>query len=525
MRRSTRLTSVLDGRRGAHRHVEKGFPDVQALLAEQLATTPRSAPDRGRLLIVSTQLPAPGPPELGIDAPLPGGVTEALLELMAAYRGTWVGAARPAGEVAAAAGPLLAVRLPTLERRRADRFVREALWPLLHDLVGGNHGASGGWEAHRAVNRAFALAVARRAAPADFVWAHGLELLSLAGELRRAGSVARTGLLLQTPFPSPDLLIKLPCWRALVADLLEFDLLGVPSRRDLRNLLACLRELVPAVRTGPAATVPTSLRVVHGGRSRTVTAGVYPLGVDVAEVERQAAQPAVAQRAAELRERQRGGALLVGVDPLDATRGLLEKLRAFEATLERRPTLRGAVALVQLVLPGSGEPTPGRLALKGEVERRVGQINGRFGTAGWVPVRYLYRTPSRGELLALYRAADVRLQTPLKDGLSMAALESCAADVDGRGVLVLSESSGAAEVLAPGALMVNPCDVEGTAEAIGSALAMSAEERALRAGVLRQAASRRTLPAMLAAYLGAARVENHPAAAGLGLLDASAPRH
>ncbi len=461
-------------------------------------------------MVASARLPAAAEPfDLGVDGLPAGSEVEALLALLSAGKGLWLGGA-PAEGVALPApdGPAVALPLPAAERRRADRFAREVLWPLLHDLVDATTcGDAGGWAAHRAVNSAFAAAIARRARQSDVVWAHGFELLSLAGALRRRGAAARTGLLLETPFPAPDLLVKLPCWRALLADLLEFDVVGVPARRDLQNLLACVRELVPAARVSsgadgsPATAALAAVRVRLAYQVRTLTLGVFPLGIDVAEVERQATQPAVTRRTETLRGRQAGRALVLGVDPLDATRGLPLKLRAYEAALERYPELRGKVSLTQVVVPGAGELLRSAAELKRELDRRVGEVNGRFGTAGWVPVRYLYRAPPRGELLALYRAADVRLQAPLKDGLSLAALESVAADRDGRGVLVLSEFAGAAEALAAGALLVNPCDVEGSAGALRRAVAMAPAERTARAAALRQAARELDLPTVLAAYL------------------------
>jgi trehalose 6-phosphate synthase len=180
------------------------------------------------------------------------------------------------------------------------------------------------------------------------------------------------------------------------------------------------------------------------------------------------------------------------VDRLDYSKGIPERLRSFSNALERFDELRGKVALVQVVVP-SREAVPEYQALKAEIEGLVGEISGKFSQAGWTPIRYMFRSLERDELLAYYRAADIALVTPLRDGMNLIAKEYCAANVDNNGVLILSEFAGAATQLRTGALVVNPYDIEGVANAIYQAYSMSPSERQSRMRRLRQSIAKRDI--------------------------------
>jgi alpha,alpha-trehalose-phosphate synthase [UDP-forming] len=339
-------------------------------------------------------------------------------------------------------------------------FSNEVIWPLFHDLPSLCNFDAAYWRTYCAVNRKYARAVRRRVATGDFIWVHDYHLMNLAAELRRLGVRSRLGFFLHIPFPAPDVFMKLP-WRAPLLDaLLEFDLVGFQTARDRRNFLACAQAL--------------------GREARPERAGHFPISIDYNAFMRRAAAADVAAKARELHQLLPKRKLVLGVDRLDYTKGIALRLRAFHDLLVRYPKMRGRVSLIQVVVP-SREDIPQYHLMKTEIEQLVGRINGVFARPGaWVPVWYEYRSLTRLELLAYYRAADIALITPLKDGMNLVAKEYCACSIEEDCVLILSEFAGAAAQLAGGALLVNPYDIEGVAEAIRAAYAMPAQERASR---------------------------------------------
>jgi trehalose-6-phosphate synthase len=196
--------------------------------------------------------------------------------------------------------------------------------------------------------------------------------------------------------------------------------------------------------------------------NRVVRVGSFGISIDFDEFDQQAREPAVVARAKELREEMPDGRIILGVDRLDYSKGIPKRLKAFQRALERFEDLRGQVTLVQVAVP-SRLGIPEYQQLRAEVEGLVSRINGRFTEPGWVPIHYIFRSLGRSELVALYRAADIALITPLKDGMNLIAKEYCAANVENHGVLILSEFAGAARRLGRHVLLVNPYDIEGVA--------------------------------------------------------------
>jgi trehalose 6-phosphate synthase/phosphatase len=458
------------------------------------------APERplGRVLVVSDRLPIALTRDGGESwraTPAHGTLISALAPVLGDRRDVWIGwpgvtqeevpGLRKvlAGAIQGGGYSLRPVLLTEQEKRLCyGGFSGEVVWPLFHDQPMECNFSHAYWQAYRKVNRRFARMVAKTAGSGatDLVWVHDHLLMGLASELRRLGTPARTALFLHLPFPSPDIFCKLP-WRAqLLAGLLEFDQLGFQTERDLANFLICTRSLLP----GATASRQGGLWTVSASGSET-RAGAFPIGIDFAGFAERAARPEVEARMATLRRSLRGRKLVLGVDRLDRSNGIPEKLRAFAELLTRHPELREQISLVQVVVP-SREGLPRHNALRSEIERLVGEINGYFGRPGWVPVHYLHRSLDPEELLAYYRAADVALITPLKAGMSLAAKEYCAADLEERGVLVLSEFAGAAPQLACGALLVNPFDTRATARTLKRALRMKREERGARMRRLRR---------------------------------------
>jgi trehalose 6-phosphate synthase len=454
---------------------------------------------RSRLIVVSNRLPyafrraARG---RWRAEPGSGGLVTALLPVLRNRGGTWIGwpgaagSAREFAPALAAAGAEAGYRLEAVPLA-ADEvrdfylgFSNEMIWPLFHDLPSLCNFDPAYWRTYERVVGKYARAVAARAAPADFIWVHDYHLMGVGAELRRLGVKSRLGFFLHIPFPPPDIFLRLPWRRPLLEALLRYDLVGVQTQRDRRNLVACAEALGLPLRPARIAN--------------------FPISIDYDAFMRAATSEEVAEKARELHRLLPRRKLVLGVDRLDYTKGITLRLRAFEHLLERHPEMRGRVSLIQVVVP-SREDIPQYDRMKSEIERLVGRINGAFARpGGWVPVWYEYRNLSRLELLAYYRAADIALITPLKDGMNLVAKEYCACSIEEDCVLILSEFAGAAEQLAPGALLVNPYDIEGVAEAIRGAHAMPQAERVARMRSMRRSIRRHDVFRWVDSYLRAA---------------------
>ena len=330
-----------------------------------------------------------------------------------------------------------------------------------------------------------------------FVWVHDYQLLLVATELRRSACRARLGFFLHIPFPPLDIYLKLP-WRfTLLRALLDFDLIGFQTLRDQRNFLQCVRTLLPAA------------RVMQRGRQvridgHEVGIGTFPIGIDASAFQLQAYSPAVSAATDALRAELPHRELIIGVDRLDYTKGIPLRLEAFRVVLRKHPELMERVMLIQVGVP-SRDDIPQYRELKTCIEQLVGEINGEFTRpGGWVPIHYIYRALDRLDLVAYYRAAHIALITPLKDGMNLVAKEYCACQVAGDGVLILSEFAGAAAQLQHGALLVNPYDIEGTADAIHQACTLPPDERRQRMAALRRAVHRQDVFRWVNSFLEAA---------------------
>jgi len=456
-------------------------------------------PDRHRLIVVSNRLPVAltGSEEDGWQLkPGSGGLVTALAPVLSHRGGLWIGwpgqAVEPGGaweevlhEGFREQGYDLAPVL--LTEAEVDGFYygfsNSVLWPLFHDLATACDFDPSFWYAYLDVNRKFAAAVIEQSAAGDFVWVQDYQLIHAAEYVRESREDRRLGFFLHIPFPPPDIFQRLP-WRGQVlAALLAYDLVGFQTLRDLRNFLACADRWLPEVEIeeGDGGSVAT---LAIG--DRRLQAGAFPIGIDYRDFHSMATDNDTERRMNELRARLGNRRIVLGVDRLDYTKGLPERLLAFENALERYPDLHEQVVLVQLVVP-SRENVPEYQELKSELDELVGRINGRYSTTGWAPVHYLYRSLPRQDLVALYRLAQVGFVTSLKDGMNLVAKEYCACQTDDApGALVLSEFAGAAAQLADGALVVNPHHVEQTADVLHQALELPADERRRRMAAMRQ---------------------------------------
>lgn len=422
-----------------------------------------------------------------------GGLVSALLPVLRNRGGSWIGwpgtaetgADLEAAVAAAGSDAGFTLKAVTLDAGAVDKFYHgfsnEIVWPLFHGLQSLCNFDPSYWRTYKEVNRKFAETVFAAAGARDFIWVHDYHLMNVAAELRVLGCQSKLGFFLHIPFPPPDIFINLP-WRfVLLNALLQYDLIGFQTLRDRRNFIQCLRLLLHETAVQGKGQVVT---VTAGGR--TIRVGNFPIGIDYGAFSRQADTGEVARRAQELHRLLPKRKLILGVDRLDYTKGIPHRLLAFRNALERYPELRERISLIQVVVPSRAD-IPQYRELRTRIEQLVGQINGDFARpGGWVPVWYVYGSLSRNDLLAYYRAADIALISPLKDGMNLVAKEYCACSIEEECVLILSEFAGAAAQLQRGALLVNPYDVEGVADAICRAFTMSDDERRTRMRRLRR---------------------------------------
>lgn len=379
-----------------------------------------------------------------------------------------------------------------------EGFSNDVIWPLFHDLQTRCKFSPDYWYHYLNVNGKFSDAVEQYSNETDFIWVHDYHLIHLAQILHLRGIARRTGFFLHIPFPSIDIFMKLP-WRAQILQaLIEYDLIGFQTLHDRRNFVQCLQYLIPNIRISGRSTVLT-LQI----GDRTVRVGSFPISIDYDVYASEAASEEVASRVKWLQKEMLGSDIVLGVDRLDYTKGLPERLAAFGNALERYPNLHGKLTLIQIVVPSRTTMVDYQV-LKDEVERLVGKINGQYSRNGWIPIHYYFRSLSRSHLLAYYRAAKIGLVTPLKDGMNLVCKEYCACDIEENGVLILSEFAGAASQLQKHALLVNPHDIEGMADAIHAAFRMPAEEKQQRMRQLRETIRRNNIYKWVDSYLQAA---------------------
>lgn len=435
----------------------------------------------GRVLIVANRLPvsiateADGRPLL---ASSPGGLASGLSSVHRDGESLWIGWPGTTDSLGdeltseLAARRLVPVPIGADELRSYyDGFANGVVWPLFHYFLDRMPLEIPGFDAYEAVNERFADTVAAHWRDGDTVWIHDYQLLLLPALLRRRVPHARIGFFLHVPFPSSEVFRTLPHRERLLEGLLGADLVGFHTTAYMRHFATSVLRVL-----GVQSNVDHLV-----WRGREVAFGVFPMGIDARAYATGAARPEVDELVRQWRAD--GVRILLGIDRLDYTKGIPRRLLAFERLLERHPELRGSVRLVQIAVP-SREDVHAYQTFREQADGLIGRIHGAFATPSWVPVHWMYRGVSHEELLALYRAAEVMLVTPLRDGMNLVAKEFCAARGDENGILVLSEFAGAASELSE-AVLVNPFDVEQTSSAFHRALTMPPDERATRMRALR----------------------------------------
>jgi trehalose 6-phosphate synthase len=410
-------------------------------------TTPEGRHD---LVVVANRLPFQHT-DSGWE-PSPGGLVRALLPLLRERGGAWVGWTGVTGHAPAPFrhGSLTLCPVPLSTSEHEDFYEQvsnTALWPLYHDAIRPPSFEHESWTTYERVNRRFAEAAALVAAPGALVWVHDYQLQLVPAILRALRPDVRIGFFLHIPFPPQELFMQLPWREQVLRGLLGADIIGFQRAQGAENFAGCARRLLGA------QGEPPTLR--YGNRQVHVAA--HPISIDVDEIDALASDSTTVEAAHRVREllgcpRR----VLLGVDRLDYTKGIEARLMTFGGLLDAGRLEAGDCVLVQIAVP-----TRGRLDHYGVERKRVaelvGEINGRHGKLGRPAIHYLNRNLPLEEVVALYRAADVMLVTPLRDGMNLVAKEFVASRVDGAGVLVLSEFAGAADELTD-ALLVNPHD-------------------------------------------------------------------
>ncbi len=398
-----------------------------------------------------------------------GGLAVGVLAAMRVEGGLWFGwsgdvAAEPAAQPAIVSRDGIDYATIDLTQTQYDRYYRgfcnTTLWPLFHYLTDRFRYDHEWHEGYRDVNRRFAERLLPLLRPDDRIWVHDYHLIPLARELRALGARQRIGFFLHIPFPHLEVLRLLPPYADLVRNLAQYDLIGFQTAADEQSFHAGLAGVFPE-------------------GAPQVKTGSFPIGVDVDGVIAEASAAMRTEPVKRMIAGLIGRRLMIGVDRLDYSKGLVERFTAYQRFLERHATHRGRLIYLQIA-PLSRDDIQAYAAIREALEQATGRTNGRFADTDWTPLRYLNKNFPHGTLMGFMRAAQVGIVTPLRDGMNLVAKEFVAAqDPADPGALILSSLAGAAREL-DGAVIVNPYDLRGVAQAVETSLAMPLAERQAR---------------------------------------------
>lgn len=426
----------------------------------------------------------------------PGGLVTAMAPILERHGGHWIGwngtASRAARTIAVSGLSLSPIGLSRTEVAHFYQgFSNSTLWPLYHDAIVVPELHRQWWRTYKSVSMRFAKRIARAAKRGATVWVHDYHLQLVPNMLRALRKDLRIGFFQHIPFPPEELFAWLPWREQILTGLLGADVVGFQTEAASQNFSRAARRWTAADGTD------RELRI----EGRDVHVRPAPIAIDAEEFGRLSQDADVRARAVEIRASLGNRKLLLGVDRLDYTKGIPQRLRAFEELLRERRLDSENVVLVQVAVP-SREDAPGYADVRREVEEIVGRVNGQFSEPGKVAVHYFRRNLPRRELIAYYLAADVMLVTPLRDGMNLVAKEFVASRHDYGGVLVLSEFAGAASELRR-ALLVNPRDLDAMKLAIRLALRMPERERRMRMAILRTQVRRHDVHEWASSFLEA----------------------
>ncbi|MBA9004873.1 alpha,alpha-trehalose-phosphate synthase (UDP-forming) [Thermomonospora cellulosilytica] len=462
--------------------------------------------DRSEFVVVANRLPVDrvngedGAPSWRRS---PGGLVTAIAPVMRARDGAWIGwPGAPDEELEPFVEDgmhLVPVGLSALEvERYYEGFSNATLWPLYHDVIAPPVYERKLWDAYVKVNRRFAEKAAEVAAERAVVWVQDYQLQLVPAMLRELRPDLRIGFFLHIPFPPMELFWQLPWRRQIIEGLLGADLVGFQRPGAAANFLRLARRLLDGRTSGQMAFVG----------DRAVRAAAFPISVDVRELEALIGDPAVRRRAEEIRADLGGAKVLLGVDRLDYTKGIAQRLQAFGELFRDGDLKPGEAVFVQIATPSRERVEQYRL-LRDQIEQEVGRINGEYAELGLPVIHYLHTSYTRDELAALYLAADVMVVTPLRDGMNLVAKEYVACRTDHRGALVLSEFAGAADELKR-AFLVNPYDINGLKATLLEALRAEPAEQSRRMRPMRRRVIEHDVDRWAREFLTALENPHHP---------------
>ncbi|HEY5756813.1 MAG TPA: trehalose-6-phosphate synthase, partial [Steroidobacter sp.] len=424
-----------------------------------------------RLVCVSNRISLPR------KSAAPGGLAVGILSALKRTGGLWFGWGGETIETEPGEPDIHireGVTYATIELRKAEfelyynGYSNDVLWPLFHYFSKGMRYSNEMREAYENVNRIFAQKLLPLLQPRDLVWVHDYHLIPLGRRLRELGVQRPLGFFLHIPFPNIEMLRVLPCYAELLRDLTSYDVVGFQTHNDLRSFHSGIEHLFGAEAVRPDGRIRIG--------DRTMRAEVFPIGIDVATVENEALEASTTDVVRRMTDSLVGRSLMMGVDRLDYSKGLVERFNAYQQFLETHPENLGRITYIQIA-PLSRTDVRAYAEIRQALEQAAGRTNGRFADTDWTPIRYLNRNFPHATLMGFLRAGKVGLVTPLRDGMNLVAKEFVAAqDPADPGVLILSNLAGAARELSA-ALQVNPYDVRGVSHAIQAALSMPLNER------------------------------------------------
>lgn len=424
-----------------------------------------------RLIVVSNRV---APASEGKNTA--GGLVVGVLDALRETGGMWLGwsgeiAVQPTQQPVTERVGNIDFSTVSLTQRAYDRYYRGfsngLLWPTFHYRIDLSKYSGEDYAGYLDVNRHFAEILASSSNQDDLIWVHDYHMIPLGQACRDMGMQNKIGFFLHIPFPSPEVLRTIPPHRELFESMCAYDLVGLQTQSDVQAFIDYATRYLDASVDGNT--------IQYKGRS--INVGAYPIGIQPEQVKELSKQSARSNHIDSLKEGLQQRKLIISVDRLDYSKGLVERFDAFECLLETAPRYHGKVTLVQIA-PPSRQDVQGYRQIRRQLESTAGRINGKWTELSWTPIRYMNRSYERSLLMSFFRASQVGLVTPLRDGMNLVAKEYIAAQpANDPGVLVLSEFAGAAAEMREGAIMVNPYDTRAMANALDRALSMELSER------------------------------------------------
>lgn len=457
-------------------------------------------PRKPRLIVIANRLPVRRVRRGNrqVWEPSPGGLVTALRPILNESGGSWVGWAgtstKAADKFEVEGIEMRTVPISNMEQEYFyEGFSNATLWPLYHDAIREAEIHRRWWRAYVEVNQRFANIAAEALRPGDTCWVQDYQLHLVPQMVRKLCPKVKIGFFLHIPFPAEELFARLPWRRELLNGTLGADVVGFQTKLGMRNFVRCAQRFADVEPKGQAFSI----------NGRTCRVQAFPISIDTAHFEQTAREPDVIARATHIRDRMGAGSgrkLILGIDRLDYTKGIDYRLRAIQEVLRRGTFTAEDFAIIQVAVP-SRENVSDYITMRSKIEELVGNINGTYGDPGRFPIHYLRRNLPFEELIAYYKAADIMMVTPLRDGMNLVAKEYPAVRTDDTGTLILSEFAGAAQELRR-AILVNPFDVDGIATAMETAMVMPEEESKRRMKSLRAVVRRHDVYAWAQDFLG-----------------------